>query len=435
MTFSSPNVAYELQAKKFLQNFLTVPSPLNLSDKQCNLVRHKRPDIWSIELKKNNFSDQLGIPPLPSQSPDSIAALLWAREVLQQHLSTTYAVTDPKGIEELKSVTIGGIEQWFHIRGRNRKNPVLLYIHGGPGFPMIGFMDAVQRPWEDYFTVVHWDQRQTGKSYYSADDENNPLSFDRFVKDTEEVVQYLREHLEKDKLFILGHSWGSVLGMHMVKRHKDWIHAYIGVGQVVSMMDGERVLYERLCSHAREQNKDGLLAKLETIAPYPNLENPEKSFAENGEFVRTELSRLAGETMMRHFFMDDSSKMWAFDKVISPHLTLSDLSHEFLGNEIALFRSSKALRKEFMAIDLPNDVGSVFEVPVFFFTGLHDWHTPRVLSDRWFGQIESPHKELVHFKESCHFIVNEEPGRFLTALVEKVLPIAETEHGRETNNG
>ena len=111
-----------------------------------------------------DLSTALGIPPLPSHSPDTIAALLWAREVLQKHLTTTYAVKDPKGIEELKPVKIGGVDQWLHIRGRNRNNPVLLYLHGGPGAPNIGFFDAIQRPWEDYFTVVQWDQRQTGKS-------------------------------------------------------------------------------------------------------------------------------------------------------------------------------------------------------------------------------------------------------------------------------
>ena len=111
--------------------------------------------------KAIDLSAALGIPPLPSHSSDTIGALLWAREVLQQHLTATYAVTDPKGIEELKRVKIGGIDQLLHIRGRNRSNPVLLYLHGGPasGGSWIGTMDAIQRPWEDYFTVVQWNQR------------------------------------------------------------------------------------------------------------------------------------------------------------------------------------------------------------------------------------------------------------------------------------
>ena len=378
----------------------------------------------------NNLSDipaALGIPPLPSQSPDTIAALLWAREVLQKHLTTTYAVTDPKGIEELKSVTIGGVEQWLHIRGRNRNNPVLLYLHGGPGNPMLGFMDAIQRPWEDYFTVVQWDQRQTGKSYYPADDDNRPLTVNQFIEDTEEVIQYLRDYLKKDKLFILGHSWGSMLGMHMVKRHPGWLYAYIGVGQVVTMREGERLLYERLLNHAKKQKNEQSIAKLESIIPslVANYPEAEKSWVENNGYVRTELSRLAGETLMHHVSWDDVFKVWDFDRLISPHLTLTDLSNSILGDEVGVIRYPYLLTRDFMNIDLPNDVGSTFDVPIFFFTGVHDWQTPHVLSDKWFDQIKAPYKEVIHFEESSHVIVNEEPGKVLMALVNKVLPCAQ----------
>jgi pimeloyl-ACP methyl ester carboxylesterase len=288
---------------------------------------------------------------------------------------------------------------------------------------MLGFMDAIQRPWEDYFTIVHWDQRQTGKSYYPAGDDNAPLTIEQFIEDTEEVIQYLRRHLNQEKLFVLGHSWGTVLGMHIVKRHPDWLYAYIGIGQVVNLMDNERVLYERLLSHAKEQKEDELTAKLKAMAPDPD--NPAKSFAENCAFVRKELSRLAGEAAMYHLPFDDVTKMIAFDRLISPHLTLTDISHSLLGDEPGLFRPPFSLATQVMKVDLPKDIGSSFDVPIFFFTGTHDWQTPRILSDKWFSQINAPHKELIHFEESSHLIVNEEPGKVLMALVNKVLPFAQ----------
>jgi len=375
----------------------------------------------------------LGIPPLPSHSPDTIAALLWAREVIQKHLETTYSVKDPKGIEELKPVKIGGVDQWLHIRGRNCENPVLLYLHGGPGYPLIGFMDAIQRPWEDYFTVVHWDQRQVGKSYYPADDNNAPLTIQQMLDDADEVIQYLRDHLEQDKLFVLGHSWGSVLGIHMVKNRPEWLHAYIGVGQVVNMMDNERVAYERLLGHAIEQNEEALVARLLTIAPYPDPEHPGKSLGEEeGGFVREELSRLAGEALAHHTPFQDFIQMMAFEQLISPHLTLTDIAHYAIGDKPAIARAPYQLTEEYMTTDLPRDVGSRFEVPIFFFSGKHDWQVPVSLSDQWFERIEAPYKELLHFEESSHFIINEEPGKFLTALVNKVLPFVEAE--REMNN-
>ena len=382
-------------------------------------------------MKKDiDLSSALGVPPLPSHSSDTIAALLWAREVLQQHLTTTYAVKAPLGIDELKPIKIGGTDQWLHIRGRNRNNPVLLCLHGGPGFPMIGFMDAVQRPWEDYFTVVQWDQRQTGKSYNQADDDK-PLTVQQFISDTEEVIQYLREYLDKDKLFLMGLSWGSVLGMHMVKRHPDWLHTYIGVGQVVNLMDNESVMYERLLSHAKKQKKDEVITKLEAIAPYPNPVCPEKSYADNAGYVRNELSRLAGESLMHHLLSDDAINMINLDRAISPHLSLTDLSNAvFEINEGAF----TAFNKELMNIDLPKEVGSLFKVPIFFFTGTHDWTTPGVLSDKWFSQISAPYKELIHFEESSHAVLNDEPGKILIALVNKVLPFANSETGKGVND-
>lgn len=370
----------------------------------------------------------LGLPALPSYSPDTMAALLWARELLQKHLTTTYAVKDPNGIEELKSVSIGGVDQWLHIRGRNRNNPVLLFLHGGPGGAMIGCMDAIQRPWEDYFTIVHWDQRPTGKSYYPADDENKPLSLEQFIGDTEEVIQYLRRYLKQEKLFVLGHSWGSVLGMHMVKRHPDWLHAYIGLGQVVSSLEGEKKMYQRLLSYAQEQNETEVVNKLEAITPFFDLESParEKSIGENAQFVRRELSRLARETFMRHLPYDDALSTFSLERLLSPHLSATDLSNGTIGYEDPVARPPyTGFTKEFVDNDLPKSIGSSFEVPIFFFSGRHDHQVSVTLSDQWFAQIEAPNKTLIHFEESSHMIINEEPGKLLLALVNKVLPFAQ----------
>ena len=366
-----------------------------------------------------------GLPPLPNQNSETIGTLMWVREILQKHLATRYAVIDPKGIEELKSVKIGGIDQWIHIRGNNRSNPILLYLHGGPGYPMIGWEDAALIPWEDYFTVVRWDQRQTGKSYYPANDEEDPLTIDHFIQDAEELIQYLQDYLEKDKIFLLGHSWGSVLGMHMVKRHPDWLHAYIGIGQIVNMMDNERVLYERLLMRAEEKNDVGLIKTLTSIAPYPNPDNPAKSYVKNGDFARQELSRLAGESSRHYLNQSDVGPFLALARLISPHLSLIDISHHLFGDKPAVKRAPYSFTKEWMAIDLPNELGSSFEVPIFFFTGVHDYQTPVTLSDRWFDKINAPYKELVHFEESAHIIINEEPGKLLVALVNKVLPFAQ----------
>ena len=376
-----------------------------------------------------DLCERLGIPSPPNLNPDTISALLWVREVLQEHSKIAYSVRNPKGIDELRAIKIGDVDQWFHIRGRNRDNPILLYLHGGPGSTNIGWFDVIQRPWEDFFTVVQWDQRQCGKSYYPADDDNAPITIDGMIEDTEAVIKYLLSYLKQSKVFVLGHSWGSVLGMHIVKRHPDWLHAYIGLGQVVNLMKTEEVMHRRLLDLANEHGKTELVNRLEKILPYPDPDDIERSFFDNATYIRTELSYLSGETNMHYLPLDQLTKMINFDRATSPHIALTDISNLILGDGVAIDRSPNRLTKDFIEIDLPNDVGSSFDVPIFFFTGIHDWHTPRILSDEWFNQIVAPYKERVHFEDSCHYVVNEEPGRFFLALVNKVLPLAKT-----TNN-
>ena len=367
---------------------------------------------------------EVGLTSLPYYSSESTSALLCAREVLQSHLTAVYSVKSCEGVEELKPINIGGVDQWLHIRGRNRKNPILLYLHGGPGSPMIGMMDAIQRPWEDYFNIVHWDQRQTGKSYYPADDDKNPVTVQHFIEDAEDLVQYLRHYFGREKIFLLGHSWGSVIGIHLAKRNPEWFYAYVGVEQIVNTLAAEGLMYERALTKAEEQCDGEWVAKLRSIEPYLDPTNRCVSFADNWELVRKALSYLGGEAGMHHLYWEDLIKMLSLEQFISPHLTFEDIKNSAFGGDIAVFRPPYAFTKEFLSIDLPNEVGSVFEVPIFFFTGAHDWQTPKVLSDKWFGKIKAPYKELVSFEDSCHVIINEEPGKFLVALVRGILPLS-----------
>ena len=178
----------------------------------------------------------------------------------------------------------------------------------------------------------------------------------------------------------------------------------------------------------RKRLEEGELEKkLESISPYLDPEFPEKSFVENTCFLREELSRLAGETMMHNYSSDEAIQLAKFDQLISPHLTLTDIFNSTFGDDIALFRYPNPLIADFVNIDLPAQIGSTFEVPIFFFTGAHDWHTPKVLSDQWLDQINAPHKELIEFEESSRYVVNEEPGKVLLSLVNKVLPFSQSE--------
>ena len=348
-----------------------------------------------------------------------LTTLLWLRKRIQRDTTARYNVVDPKGIEVLEAVEINGVKQWLHIRGRNRDNPVLLFLHGGPGFSNIGWYDQIQRPWEDHFTVVQWDQRLSGKSksYRSIEKFGHTVTTQQMVADAESVIAHLRDRLNKEKVFLMGWSNGTNLGMRVVKNRPEWLYAYIGVGQITNMMEHSREEHALFLNYAEQQGKVELVERLKAMMPHPDPKNRWGSFAANSAFIAIELSKI-GKSGLRHTRYADWLDMVKFRILTSPHYTLSELYRAFYGGSPV----SQQLGEEFMGIDLPKEIGSEFEAPVFFFTGRHDWHIPCSQSDDWFQKINAPYKEQIWFEESAHCAQEKEVGKFLEALITNVLP-------------
>jgi len=151
-------------------------------------------------------------------------------------------IVTPNGVERLEKVRLGGIDQWASIRGADRRNPVLLHIHGGPGYISIPMSWWFGRGWEEYFTIVQWDQRAAGKTHLLTDpDRIKPtLTREQMIADVQEMAAWVRKELRKDKLFVLGHSWGSFLGLQLAQLHPEWLHAYVGVSQLIDGPENER---------------------------------------------------------------------------------------------------------------------------------------------------------------------------------------------------
>src|SRR5690606_1320721 len=189
----------------------------------------------------------------------------------QQIIRDLRAVSATGGVEELKAVEIGGIQQWLSVRGKDRNNPILLFIHGGPGFPEMPASWFYQTPWEEFFTVVQWDQRGAGRTMTASTPEavHAQVNVERMIADAEEVVGHLRKTYGKQKIFVLGHSWGSVLGLELARRHPSWLHAYVGMGQYIEREENERLGYEFALRAARDAGNDTAIAELSAIAPYP----------------------------------------------------------------------------------------------------------------------------------------------------------------------
>src|SRR5262249_34089654 len=151
-------------------------------------------------------------------------------------IAETRRIVNPGGVEQLEKVQIGGIDQWVSIRGADRRNPVLLYIHGGPGYVSIPMSWWFTRGLEEYFTVVQWDQRAAGKTFLLTDPAKiaSTVTTEQMIGDVEEMAGWVRREFGKDKIFVLGHSYGSFLGLQVAQRHPEWLYAYIGVCQSIN---------------------------------------------------------------------------------------------------------------------------------------------------------------------------------------------------------
>ena len=347
-----------------------------------------------------------------------IFTLLWVRKILQKHISVWYKIRDANGIESLESVNIEGVEYWLHIRGSNRDNPILLFLHGGPGASNIGWYDAIQRPWENYFTVVQWDQRQAGKSYKLNKHLDETISHDQYVKDAEKMVAYLRKRFNQEKIFLMATSYGTYISMHVIKKHPDWFYAYVAIGQVVNVLEDTRTEYNLLLDFAQCHNDNELASKLEAIKPYPDPDNTVTSFFNNIGMLQEEASRIG---KCYPATLTESIALVAVDKWISPHYTLLDNFKRLFATQLS---SDHPFADNFLKFNLPKEVGDTFELPIFFFSGVNDFHIPYANSDRWFNKISAPHKEHIVFNGSAHSAYLSEPGEFLIALVTKVLPFA-----------
>lgn len=170
-------------------------------------------------------------------------------------------------INKLKEVVIGGIKQSILVKGESIENPLILMLHGGPGYPLMPFSHTLNRL-EEEFIVAYWDQRGAGKSY-SDEIPSNTMTLQRFLKDTLEVIQFLKCEYDKERIFLAGHSWGSLLGINIAYQHPSDVYAYIGISQVVNYVEGNKISYQFALKTAEEKNMTEKIEKLKEIGEPP----------------------------------------------------------------------------------------------------------------------------------------------------------------------
>lgn len=319
-------------------------------------------------------------------------------------------IRTPEGIEVLEQITLNNEKQWISIRGKNKSNPVLLFIHGGPASPVMPVSWAFQNSWEDYFTVVQWDQRVSGKNWITTDTTTakSNLNAETIVQDGIALVNYLRDKLEKDKIFIMGYSFGASVGIQMAAQIPDKLYAYIGVGQT-SPGDSEVFLYNKLITLATDTKNEEALKELKAIAPYPTP---------NGT---TPVSNILVTRKWALFYNGG----WYGKRDLNLYFSIPELSPEYSKDDIiSLIPSTSWSTRKIMRGGSSHEFNYSFKIPIIFMMGVHDLHTPFEASKIYNDKISAPAKKFYSFDYSGHFPFLEEPGNFFVTLVNDVLPLS-----------
>lgn len=353
--------------------------------------------------------------PVHAQQCPDVVPYQKARAVIQD----LGRIAAPNGIQESYKTKIGGIDQWINVRGQDKTNPIILFIHGGPASPLIPTLWQFQRPIEEYFTVVNYDQRGAGKTYVEdhSDAVGATLHIPRYVDDAIEIAEYVRKRYGKSKLILMGHSWGTVVGMGAALKRPDLFYAYVGIGQFVNTRDNERISFDYGMQQAKAHGNAAAVKEMETIAPYPG----DQPITRERIIIARKWAQFYGGLSA---YRDDSPYFFNAP-LLSPDYTAADVCAVDQGNVFSLGR----LLPEYLSIDFKN-VRS-FPIPVVMFLGRHDYTTPAQPTADWLGKVTAPSKQAVWFERSSHMIPWEEPGKFLMSLVQDVRPLAEPgEKGR-----
>jgi len=339
-----------------------------------------------------------------------IICALSYRAIRQHQNSAALAIHAPNGIDETMFVPLGGINQWITIRGINRDNPVVLFLHGGPGTPTNLLDFPFAKAWTPSFTLVQWDQRGAGKTFGSGGTSATAMTIDRMTQDGIELAQFLRGHLHKDKIIIVGHSWGTILGVHMAKARSDLFYAYVGTGQEANVQENETVIYARVLDTARTLGDTKAVTELEASGPPPyhvmKALTTQRIWAQDYEHADTYTAE------------EQASSLYA------PGYSLLDLLHAVQSIRLTLDRFlGPTMTGPLMTVNL-NSLGPDFAIPMFVFEGPDDYITSPELAKAYLGTLNAPQREFVMLPAGGHFAVFTHPEDFLKEMNSRVRPLA-----------
>lgn len=311
-------------------------------------------------------------------------------------------------ISEKRFVKINGVDQGMFIISKDESNPVLLFLHGGPGMPEYFLTEQYPTGLEDIFTVVWWEQRGAGLSYRS-DISPETLTVEQVISDTIEVTNYLRKRFNKEKIFLMGHSWGSFIGVQAASRAPELYQAYIGVGQMSYQLKSENLAYEYMLQKSKEIGDRRMLQKLENNPVTMTIPLPDSYLALRDEAMHRlgiGTTRNMKSVVTGIFFPSLRSRVYTADEKVN------------------LWRgkifSRKILWNQMLAVNLIDQIARL-DLPVYFFIGRYDLTVSCSVAEEFFEKIKAPVKGFYFFEHSAHSPIFEEPDKALKILRVDVL--------------
>ena len=293
---------------------------------------------------------------------------------------------------EKRFIDINGYKMGMVIKSKDISNPVLLFVHGGPGMPEYFLTEDYPTRLEDYFTVVWWDQRGAGLSY-SSDIDESTITVDQYIDDTIAVTNYLRQYFGQDKIYIMAHSWGTYFAIQAVQKAPQLYNAYIGVGQITYQKESERMAYEYMLNYFSKTGDEKTFKKLK-----------------NNDYLSDGYDKVRDSVMHRSGIGTTHDMTSVVSGIFFPSLTNSEYT---LGEKINLWRGKMLLNKNKqlkMKKDLRETVTKL-DVPTYFFSGAYDYTVNFKMSEEYLKRIEAPIKGFYLFKSSAHSPIFEEPNK------------------------
>ncbi len=319
----------------------------------------------------------------------------------------TEPITDSQGeplegsISVIEKVKLGGLDQYIIIRGADTTKPIMLFLHGGPGSPEIAFIKHYNSDIENDYVMVYWEQRGAGKSF-SKSISPQSMTLEQMISDTRELSEYLITRFNSEKIFLMGHSWGSMLGILTAYRYPQLYYAYFGIGQVCHQYKGEQISYDWTLDQAIQRNDTKAVETLKNL----NFPDSTASIDKWMKFLMTErrfTNRYGGGTTR------EVTGMWPLVKLVlnSGVYTFGEKMNFMRGSMFSL----ENLWLDVMKANFFNEIDSM-SIPSYILHGKFDYTTPYPLAKDFYQQLKAPQKGFFTFENSAHSPIMEEPEKF-----------------------